>query len=90
MSESTVFRITKAVIGIDPEGKCGELAFLLVRTFLCLDALVGGDEYKRKRWMSTRNRELNDVPKELVKKVDGLLRVLLYLEVMRQTNCKWS
>lgn len=33
--------------------------------------------------MSTSNRELNGVPMELVKKVDGLLRVLAYLDVIR-------
>ena len=83
LSEPTVSRIKKAETGIDPEGKSGELALLLVRTFRSLDALVGGDEDKRKLWMSTSNRELNGVPLELVKKVDGLLRVLAYLDVMR-------
>ena len=83
LSEPTVSRIKKAETGIDPEGKPGELALLLVRTFRSLDALVGGDEDKRKLWMSTSNRELNGVPLELVKKVDGLLRVLAYLDVMR-------
>lgn len=83
LSEPTVSRIKKAETGIDPEGKSGELALLLVRTFRSLDALVGGDEDKRKLWMSTSNRELNGVPMELVKKVDGLLRVLAYLDVMR-------
>lgn len=83
LSEPTVSRIKKAETGIDPEGKPGELALLLVRTFRSLDALVGGDEDKRKLWMSTSNRELNGVPLELIKKVDGLLRVLAYLDVMR-------
>lgn len=83
LSEPTVSRIKKAETGIDPEGKPGELALLLVRTFRSLDALVGGDEDKRKLWMNTSNRELNGVPLELVKKVDGLLRVLAYLDVMR-------
>lgn len=83
LSEPTVSRIKKAETGIAPESKSGELALLLVRTFRSLDALVGGDEDKRKRWMSTSNRELNGVPMELVKKVDGLLRVLAYLDVMR-------
>ncbi len=83
LSEPTVSRIKKAETGIDPEGKPGELALLLVRTFRSLDALVGGDEDKRKLWMNTSNRELNGVPLELIKKVDGLLRVLAYLDVMR-------
>ena len=83
LSEPTVSRIKKAETGIDPEGKSGELALLLVRTFRSLDALVGGDDDKRKLWMSTSNRELNGVPLQLVKKVDGLLRVLAYLDVMR-------
>jgi hypothetical protein len=83
LSEPTVSRIKKVETGINPEGKPGELALLLVRTFRSLDALVGGDDDKRKLWMSTSNRELNGVPLQLVKKVDGLLRVLAYLDVMR-------
>ena len=81
-SEASVSRLQRGR-GIDPDGKEGELALMLVRLFRSLDALVGGDEDKRKLWMSTSNRELNGVPLQLVKKVDGLLRVLAYLDVMR-------
>ena len=33
--------------------------------------------------MSTSNRGLNGVPAEQVKRADGLVRVLAYLDVMR-------
>ena len=51
--------------------------------------LVGGDEEKRKLWMSTSNRELKCIPMELAKKVDGLPRILAYLCVMKALGCEW-
>lgn len=83
MSEPTVSRVRKGDTGIDPGSKHGELALLLVRAFRSLDALVGGEEAKRKLWMGTSHRELGGVPAELIKKIDGLLRVVSYLDVMR-------
>lgn len=83
VSEPTVSRIKRGELGIDPDAKSGELALLLVRAFRSLDALVGGDEEKRKLWMSTRNRALDGVPIDLVKRADGLVRVVAYLDVMR-------
>ena len=83
MSEPTVSRIKRGELGIDPESKSGELSLLLVRAFRSLDALVGGDEEKRKLWMSNRNLALDGVPADLVKRADGLVRVVAYLDVMR-------
>lgn len=83
VSEPTVSRIKRGELGIDPESKSGELSLLLVRAFRSLDALVGGDDEKRKLWMSTRNRALDGVPIDLVKRADGLVRVVSYLDVMR-------
>jgi len=90
LSSSTVYRIKKAAAGIDPTGKSGERALLLVRTFYLLDALVGGDEEKRQLWMSTSNRELNGVPMDLAKKVDGLPRLLAYLDKMKALGGNWN
>lgn len=83
LSEPTVSRVKKGEIGIDPNSKPGELSLLLVRVFRSLDALVGGQDVKRKQWMNSANRELQGVPAALIQRVDGLLRVVSYLDVMR-------
>ena len=90
LSPSTVYRIKKAAACIDPASKSGERALLLVRTFCFLDDLVGGDEEKRQLWMSTSNRELNAVPMDLAKKVDGLPRLLAYLDKMKALGGNWN
>jgi hypothetical protein len=82
-SEPTVSRILNAERGIDPASKEGELALLFVRVFRSLDALVGGNETKRKLWMSSHNSALNGVPAELIKTAEGLVRTLAYLDGMR-------
>ena len=68
---------------IDPSGKEGELALLLLRLFRSLDALVGGDEAAARAWFHARNLHLDGVPAELVAKVDGLVHVVEYLDAMR-------
>lgn len=82
-SEPTVSRILRGERGIDPTAKEGELSLLLVRVFRSLDALVGGDEVKRKLWINTHNNALNGVPAELIKTAEGLVRTLAYLDGMR-------
>lgn len=52
----------------------------LVRLYLALYALVGGDEAKLKSWMRSHNDALSDVPATLVLVPDGLARMLAYLE----------
>ncbi len=69
--------------GIDPATKAGELALLFVRCYRALHTLVGGDPKNMKHWFGTRNKHLNGVPRELVKSVQGLNSVLIYLDGMR-------
>ncbi len=69
--------------GIDPDTKSGELALLFVRCYRALHALFGGDAENMKYWFSTMNRHLNGRPKELVRSVQGLNTVLVYLDGMR-------
>jgi hypothetical protein len=40
--------------------------------------------------MSTSNRELNGVPMDLAKKVDGLPRLLAYLDKMKALGGNWN
>jgi hypothetical protein len=82
-SEPTVSRILRGERGIDPASKEGQLSLMLVRVFRSLDALVGGDEAKRRIWMSSHNTALNGVPGSLVHTAEGLARTLAYLDGMR-------
>jgi transcriptional regulator with XRE-family HTH domain len=85
-SEPTISRILNNDRGINPDSKEGELSLLLVRVFRSLDALVGGDDVKRRLWISTQNTALNGVPAELIRTAEGLVRTLAYLDGMRAPN----
>jgi hypothetical protein len=69
--------------GLDPAGKAGELALLLIRCYRSLYALVGGDAAAMQHWMHTQNRDTGGVPAEQVRSVQGLVSVVEYLDAMR-------
>ncbi len=59
-----------------------ELARLFVRLFRALDALWGHDEAAR-RWLSSENLALAARPVDLIGSVEGLVRVVNYLDNAR-------
>jgi hypothetical protein len=63
--------------------KPAELATLLVRVYRSLDALVGNDDRHRRLWMTSFNRAFNEAPKDAIQKVDGLVKVVSYLDGAR-------
>ncbi len=69
--------------GIDPDSKPGELAALLIRVYRSLYALVGGDPEAMRHWMATENRHTGGVPREQIRTVTGLIRVLEYVDAIR-------
>ena len=69
--------------GLDPQSKAGELALLLIRCYRSLFVLVGGNSEDMKHWMFTRNKHTGGVPAEQVTTVQGLNKVLSYLDAMR-------
>ncbi len=69
--------------GLDPDSKAGELALLLIRCYRSLFVLVGGRPEDMKHWMKTANLHTGGVPAEQVQSVQGLTRVLEYLDAMR-------
>ncbi|NMG33980.1 DUF2384 domain-containing protein [Azoarcus sp. TTM-91] len=69
--------------GIDPASKPGELALLLIRAYRALFVLVGGEPGQMRHWMQTHNLHTGGVPAEQVASVQGLLRVVEYLDAMR-------
>lgn len=68
-----------------PSSKEGQLAALLVRVFRSLDAIVGNDPGKVTAWMSSPNRALNGIPRELIESPQGLVHTVQYLDAMRAT-----
>lgn len=68
---------------IDPGSKAGELALLLIRCYRALYVLVGGDPGHMRHWMHTENLHTGGIPAEQVKRVQGLVTVLEYLDAMR-------
>ena len=66
-----------------PNTKQGELGLMLVRIYRSLFALMGGDTDSMRHFMRTPNRGTGGVPGEQIKTVEGLYRVLSYLDAMR-------
>ena len=81
-SEASVSRF-KAGRVIDPGSKQGELALLFLRLFRSLDALMGGDEAKARAWFGAENKHLGGVPAQRIRRVEGLVDVIQYLDAMR-------
>jgi transcriptional regulator with XRE-family HTH domain len=82
-SESTVSRMASGIRDLPPESKPGQMAALVIRAYRSLDALVGNDETRRLRWMSTYNAALGAIPRELMRTPEGLVRVVIYLDGAR-------
>jgi hypothetical protein len=68
---------------LDPASKSGELALLLIRAYRALYVLVGGESKQMKHWMHTANHHVGGVPAELIRSVQGLSRVVEYLDAIR-------
>jgi hypothetical protein len=81
-SEASISRLASGRL-IEPVSKEGELALLMLRLFRSLDALVGGDESKARAWLHAENHHLGGVPAERIRRVEGLVDVVQYLDSMR-------
>lgn len=81
-SEASISRLNMNRL-IEPESKEGELALLLLRLFRSLDALVGGEEMKARAWLNADNKHLGGVPAKRIRRVEGLVDVVQYLDSMR-------
>jgi hypothetical protein len=81
-SEASVSRLKGGKV-IEPATKQGELALLFLRLFRSLDALVGGDESKARAWLWSGNSHVGGVPAERIRRVEGLVDVVQYLDALR-------
>jgi len=68
---------------LDPESKQGELALLLVRLARALFALTGGDKEWIQHFMNSPNKITGDVPAQQITRIEGLIRVLQFVDAIR-------
>ena len=88
LSQADVGRVigkdrTSIARGLDPDSKAGELGQLLIRCYRGLYVLVGGKPEDMKHWMHTENLHTGGVPAEQVQTVQGLTRIVEYLDAIR-------
>ena len=83
VSESTISRMAAGDRQFEAGSKPAELAALLVRVYRSLDALVGNSDRHRQLWMSSFNQAFNAAPRDAIERVEGLARVVRYLDGAR-------
>ena len=83
LSPASISRIGGGTRPFHAAAKEGELAMVFLRIYRSLDALVGGDDDKARRWLGAENRHLRGVPRVLMRRVEGLIHVAEYLDAMR-------
>jgi len=80
VSEATISRLKNHGATLEQGSKPYELAVLLIRVFIALDSIVGGDERSARTWLTGRNTYFGQPPVTLIPTSDGLVNVLDYLE----------
>lgn len=83
LSESQISRMSSGQRTLELGTKSAELATLLLRVYRSLDALVGNDDQHRKAWMTSFNHAFNQPPRDAIQSVEGLVRVVAYLDGAR-------
>nr|WP_269468584.1 MbcA/ParS/Xre antitoxin family protein [Alteromonas sp. ASW11-130] len=69
--------------GFNPASKEHEIQIHFIRLYRSLYAIMGGDEAAMRHWFTTANKHLRGVPRELVKRIAGLIEINIYLDAMR-------
>lgn len=83
VSAPTVTRMKRGEHVLEEGTKPYELAALLVRVFRSLDAIVGGEEGVARAWMRSPNTAIGAPPREAIRSISGLTRVVAYLDARR-------
>jgi transcriptional regulator with XRE-family HTH domain len=83
VSTSTVSRLASGALVLAQEQKTWELAALFVRLYRSLDALVGSNQGQARAWLDSANAGLGGVPRNLIARTEGLVRVVQYLDAAR-------
>lgn len=82
LSPATVTRLFAGQYQLEQSRKEWEFALLFVRVFRSLDSIVG-DEATARKWLNSDNLGLNGKPIELIRHIEGLVRVVHYLDAAR-------
>jgi uncharacterized protein (DUF2384 family) len=82
VSPPTVTRLYSGHYLLNPNRKEWDFALLFVRVFRSLDSIVG-DEASARTWLRSENPVLGARPFELIQEVEGLVRVVQYLDANR-------
>lgn len=83
ISEASASRLYDGARFIIPDSKEGELAALLLRIYRSLDTLFGGNEVQCCVWFRYHNHHLEAIPADLVRSIQGMVKVASYLDAMR-------
>jgi hypothetical protein len=59
------------------------MAALFVRLFRSLDAVLGSNDEAARTWLNGENRALGDKPANLIRRAEGLVRAVHYLDAAR-------
>ena len=71
---------------INPNTKEWECALLFLRLIRSLEAIVGEDPSQAQEWLNNYNHHLAGIPIEMIKNIQGLNEVVIYLDAMRGQN----
>lgn len=79
----TAYSRLRSCPDLDPKSKQGELALLVIRIAMALDALTDGDKKWIQHFMHSHNKMTRGVPAEQIATIEGLMSVLRYVEATR-------
>lgn len=83
LSAATISRLKGGRSVLDPASKSFEAGQFLLRLFRSLDALLGSDDDAARRWLETRNLDLEARPFDLIDSFRGLITVCDYVDAHR-------
>lgn len=86
VSPATLSRAAQGKATIHPAKKEGELSLLFLRLYRSLMSLVGDDAQKAQQWLRSENTYLGGPPNQLITRIEGLGRVIEYLDGLRAKN----
>lgn len=83
VSAATVSRMKSGTLALEQGTTPWQLAALFVRLFRSLDSITGGRDDASRAWLQGDNAALNGRPAELICNIEGLVRVVQYLDATR-------
>lgn len=82
VDRSAISRIRKKMT-LEPTSKKGEIALHIIRLARALHALTNGDKDWMQAFMHSENKGTGGIPAKQIASLDGLMRVVRYVDAMR-------